>query len=100
MERIIAAAVKLNVKGEEKIIPCHRHSDAYFICKELGVKYDAGSTIEGFIAYDEEFDKPTRFVNRVEALLIAEKANQLRKDDLDYFGYKRTGNALFSEDLW
>ena len=100
MDRIITAAVKLNVKGEEKFIPCHRHSDAYFICKEFGIKYDVGSTVEGFMAYDEELDKPTRFVNRVEALLIAEKANQLRKDDLDYFGYKRDGNALFSEDLW
>ena len=100
MERIIAAAVKLSVKGEEKFIPCHRHSDAYFVCREFGIKYDAGSAVEGFMAYDEELDKPTRFVNRVEALLIAERANQLRKDDLDYFGYKRNGTALFSEDLW
>lgn len=88
---IVKAAVKiLNLHtGEEMIIPCHRHCDAFYILKQFAYKknVDYKEIEQGFL---DEHDK---FYNRVEAWYEAYKYRQLKMVDPNY-------HELFTEDLW
>ena len=56
---IICAAIKVQVEGleHETIIPCHRHSDAFHLIKDLnyGSKNKCKIIAEGFISSDGFF---------------------------------------------
>jgi hypothetical protein len=88
---IVKAAVKiLNLHtNEEMIIPCHRHSDAFYILHLFNMKQnvDYKQIEQGFL------DEHDNFYNRVEAWHEAYKYRQLKMVDPSH-------HELFSEDLW
>lgn len=90
---IVKAAVKiLDLReNKEKIIPCHRHSDAFYILHEFGYKQgiDYKQIAQGFL------DEHDNFYNRVEAWKHAYLHNQINPDALEH-----TTQELFSEDLY
>ena len=88
---IVKAAVMIEDLRQNSIwaIPCHRHSDAFYILKMMGYKknIDYKEIEQGFL---DEHDK---FYNRVEAWHEAYKYRQLKMVDPSY-------HELFTEDLW
>ena len=86
---IVKAAVKiLNLHtNEEMIIPCHRHSDAFYILKLLNMRQSQDYTqlVQGFL------DENDNFYNRLDAKKHAKLCHQIT--DTEY-------EELFSEDLW
>ncbi len=88
---IVKAAVQIKDLRQNTIweIPCHRHSDAFYILKMMGYKKDIDyhEIDQGFL------DEHDNFYNRVEAWHEAYKHRQLKMVDPYY-------HELFSEDLW
>lgn len=88
---IVKAAVQIQDFRQNIIweIPCHRHSDAFYILKMMGYKRDIDykELAQGFL------DEKDNFYTRVEAWNEAYKCNQLLI--IDY-----TSKELYSEDLW
>lgn len=86
---IVKAAVKiLDLReNKEKTLPCMRHSDIFYILKELNYKLNIDYKIiaQGFL------DETDTFYNRIEAKKHAQKCQQII--DTEY-------SELFSEDLW
>lgn len=72
------------------IIPCHRHSDAFYILKEFGYQRDVDykELEQGFL--DEDWD----FYNRIDAWHHALIHHQLGVSD------DTNKVPLYSEDLW
>ena len=96
---VAKAAVKIRVpiRDEEVIIPCHRHADDYEILNALhyrdGKEYYA--LVEGFL------DENDNFMTRAEAFEEALRCEQLNET----FYNSETVAAvrsriLYSEDLW
>ena len=90
---IVKAAVKiLDLReNKEKIIPCHRHSDAFYILHEFGYKQDIDykQVAQGFL------DEHDNFYNRIEAWKHAYHHGQINPDAIEH-----ATQELFSEDLW
>ena len=88
---ITKAAVKIFDERQQKeiIIPCHRHSDAFYILHAFGykAKQEYREIAQGFL------DENDNFLNRVEAWEEARRCRQLKMVDPTY-------HCLFSEDLW
>lgn len=74
-------------QNKEIIIPCHRHSDAFWILKEFGYKIniDYKQIAQGFLTDKDEF------LTRIEAKKHAQACKQITETEF---------NELFSEDLW
>ena len=87
---IVKAAVKvLNLHtNEEMVIPCHRHSDAFYILHLFHMRQDVDykQIAQGFL------DENDNFYDRIAAWKHAWEYHQLDEE------YKPT--ELFSEDLW
>lgn len=77
--------------GHRIEIPCHRHSDAYYIIAQLvdRDKIDKPLTEEGF------WDENARFLDRHQAYHEALRCNQIKSDN-DH----AVSELLYSEDLW
>lgn len=86
---ITSAAVKILdiIKDEEKIIPCHRHCDVFYILYLFNMKKDIDYKVieEGFL------DENDNFYSRLKAKEHAIKCNQIINTEY---------NELYSEDLW
>jgi hypothetical protein len=87
---IVKAAVKIldyHTMGE-KVIPCHRHGDAFYILHMFHMKQgiDYKQIAQGFL------DEHDNFYDRIEAWKHAWEHKQIEGE------YKPT--ELFSEDLW
>lgn len=95
MERIISAACRATVNGEENVFPIHRHHQFYLWMKLLHCDYDKSKVETGFISWDEE-KRIERFVDRQEAAQIALRANQILPQMMEEFN----PNCLYSEDMW
>lgn len=87
---ITHAAVKFNINGNEIIIPCHRHADAYMTVHVLRPDISArpNSKNEGFLNEKDEF------LTRQEAWVEAQRCNQILNYEEAIIG------ELYSEDLW
>ena len=87
---ITKAAVKIYDIRQDKewIIPCHRHSDAFYILYEFGYKknIDYKELAQGFI------DEEGNFYDRMAAKQHAQAHDQLKENT--------RCAELFSEDLW
>lgn len=87
---IVKAAVKIfdMRQNKEIIIPCMRHSDAFYILKEFGYKknIDYKEIAQGFL------DEDDNFYNRLAAKKHAQESNQLKENT--------RCAELFSEDLY
>lgn len=96
---ITKAAVKITtLDGEEKVIPCHRHCDAFEICKTFNIQRDRSKDVQGFIKYVSNTDSPDftgkeEFIDRVQAYIHAVRCGQI-KADCEF------ARELYSEDLW
>lgn len=87
---IAAAAVKVQIKAtkEELIIPCHRHSNGFYILKLFGFRPgDYKILDQGFL------NEKGEFLNRQDAYWEAVRCHQ-------YNGRRSMIGELFSEDLW
>lgn len=88
-----ACVIIFDKKGKKYTIPCHRHSDAYWIISQFLSQYkiDKSRTIEGFL------DEENNFYNRYEAydhaILYSQIIDEREADDFK-------ACELFSEDLW
>ena len=88
-----ACVIIFDKSGKKYTIPCHRHSDAYWIISQFlsQHKIDRSRTIEGFL------DEENNFYNRYEAYDHAVLTGQIidirEADDLKIC-------ELYSEDLW
>ena len=89
---IVKAAIKiLNLHtNEEMIIPCHRHSDAFYILKQFAYRKDIDykEIAQGFL------DEDDNFYTRIEAYKHAYYNEQI--DKMQDYKVKE----LYSEDLW
>ena len=86
---IVSAVVKFVTKnGKQFDIPCHRHSDAFYIISQFlslsSDEIDRDKTQEGFL------DENWVFYDRLSACEHAYKCRQI----------KFRNQELFSEDLW
>ena len=85
---IVSAVVKFVTKdGKHFDIPCHRHSDAFYIISQFlssSDEIDRNKTQEGFL------DEDWVFYDRLSACEHAYKCRQI----------KFRNQELFSEDLW
>ena len=72
-------------------IPCHRHSDAFYIISQFipANQIDKKKTLQGFYNENEEF------LDRYDAFEEAKKCNQI-KENTELFLCKE----LYSENLW
>ena len=89
---ITKACVIFFTKDNKKYeIPCHRHSDAFYIISQFipANQIDKNKTLQGFYNENEEF------LNRYDAFEEAKKCNQI-KENTELFLYKE----LYSENLW
>ena len=100
---ITSAAVKITLlNGEEKIIPCHRHGEAYYILHTFNIERDKTKDKEGFIKWVPDDDDPlysghAEFVDRIEAFKHAEECCQFICEPL---AANDVIKELYSEDLW
>ena len=89
---IVKAAVQIQDLRQNIIweIPCHRHSDAFYILKMMGYKKDIDykELAQGFL------DEEDNFYTRIEAYKHAYYNEQI--DKMQDYKVKE----LFSEDLW
>ena len=94
---IICAAIKVQVEGlnHETIIPCHRHSDAFQLLKDLnfGAENKCKKIAEGFISSDGFF------YDSEEAFKYVLHHGQLSKVVRDQ-KLARNDTKLYSEDLY
>ena len=94
---IICAAIKVQVEGleHETIIPCHRHSNAFHLIKDLnyGSKNKCRVIAEGFISSDGFF------YDSKEAFKYVLHHNQLSKT-VKTQKLMRNDTQLYSEDLY
>ena len=85
---IVSAVVKFVTKdGKHFDIPCHRHSDAFYIISQFlssSDEIDRNKTQEGFL------DENWVFYDRLSACEHAYKCHQINFHNQE----------LFSEDLW
>ena len=73
-------------RNVECVIPCHRHSDVFYILKILGFnRSDYDIVAQGFL------DENEQFYSRVEAKRHAKECHQIEETEF---------SELFSEDLW
>lgn len=89
---IVKACVVFYTKNNKKYeIPCHRHSDAYFIISQFlkSDEIDKDKTFQGF------YDDDGNILDRYDAYDEAERCGQL-KPNSDLMFCKQ----LYSEDLW
>lgn len=96
---VAKAAVKIRVpiRDEEVIIPCHRHVDAYEILNALhyrdGKEYYA--LAEGFL------DENDNFMTRAEAWQEARRCHQFTDTYIEeHIDEDKPVQILYSEDLW
>ena len=87
-EYILCAAVKIRIDHEAIIISGYRHGDCFNVIHKLCYnKYIAQSECEqGFLT------SSGRFVDRIEAMVIAKQADQLIRDSIF--------SELISEDIY
>lgn len=99
---IAKAAIKIRIpiRNEEVIIPCHRHADAYEILNAL--HYRDGK--EYYVLAEGFLDDNDNFLSRIEAWHEAKRCNQFTqeyKDELSREIYHpATPRRLYSEDMW
>lgn len=86
MEHILCAAVKTNVNDETIIISGYRHGDCFNIIHKLCPNKYINQDEQGFLT------SSGRFVDRIEAKIIAKKANQLIRESVF--------SELVSEDIY
>lgn len=89
-ERIVAAAIWKDGLTFTMEAPARHHDIAHAMAEKFGI-HDNTGTEQGFLTNAGEF------VRRKPALIIAERAGQLRRRQ-DPGSYQ--GPELFSEDLW
>lgn len=94
-ERITTAAVRLNRLIFHMPRP-YRHSDIVAAAFTQGARGASIAGQQGFLT------NAGRFVDRVEARQIAERADQILANERDAKGvpFKRIHPELFTEDLW
>lgn len=82
-----ACVIIYDKEGTKYTIPCHRHSDAYWILSQFLSPYsiNKNKTIQGFL------DEKHNFLDRHEAYLEALKCDQIKE---------KKDETLYSEDLW
>ena len=99
---ITSAAVKFTLtNGEEVIVPCHRHGDAFEILKMFHIDRVRWKDVQGFIKCvtdpNDPFDTSHEtFVDRVEAYKHAVECGQVKHPMAEY----DAAHELYSEDLW
>lgn len=88
MERILCAAIKMSINDETIIISGYRHGDCFNVIHKLCYdKFIAQSECEqGFLT------SSGRFVDRIEAKIVAKKADQLIRNSVF--------SELISEDIY
>ena len=95
---IICGALKITLpNGEEKIIRCHRHSDAYRIIRDFGIERRRSKDVQGFIKWipdpeDPFYTENEEFIDRDEAFRHAQECGQISKDEPE--------RELFTEDIY
>ena len=82
-----ACVIIYDKEGTKYTIPCHRHSDAYWIFSQFLSPYsiNKNKTIQGFL------DEKRNFLDRHEAYFEALKCEQIKE---------RKDETLYSEDLY
>ncbi len=87
-ERILCAAIKIDLNGEPLIISGYRHGDCFNIIHKMCM------CAEKYITQDNQgfLTSCGRFVSRKEAKIIAKQANQLIRDS--------EFSELISEDIY
>lgn len=86
-----ACVIIFDKSGKKYTIPCHRHSDAYWIISQFlsQHKIDRSRTIEGFL--DEENNFYNRYKAYEHAVLTGQIIDACKADKIC---------ELYSEDLW
>lgn len=90
MEKIVAAAIKFNMREDPypSVWLGKRHADILHKMMLHQIEYDRTSAVQGF------WTSNNRFVDRYEAKIVAVQANQL------IVPIEKTFSKLFSEDVW
>lgn len=86
MKEVIKHAACKTTNGMILLGKCH--ADCFYQAKNIGLQIQKKSSAQGFVT------NKGRYVNRLEAAIIAKKAKQLDPKD------KRKVTALLSEDIW
>ena len=90
MERVVCAAIKVNLENDEFILPCVRHGFGFQLLRKLGIK---GKTTQGFLT------NKNSFLNRTQALSLCKENGQL-PETVVWSKIDQHTDELFSEDLY
>lgn len=95
---ILCAAIKFHIEktGNDVVVPCWRHAEAYKIMKSLGFQPKDGykEVAQGFITTDNEF------LDRKEAYEYAIKCGQISQTARWYKEDHEEIAELYSEDIY
>jgi lactam utilization protein B len=86
MKEVIKHAACKATNGMILLGKCH--ADCFYQARNIGLKIQKKSSAQGF------YTNKGRYVDRIQAAIIAKKAKQLDPND------KRKVVALLSEDIW